>query len=384
MSSIRRKPHCALFFVFLLTVIPVSATAHAEKYHSVTIQNTTPRVDTEGNVIDAHDGCMQFFNGRYYLYGTAYGKTAGYTINNRFRIYSSSNLVSWRYEGELLKQPEDGVYYRPYVAYNAITRKYVLWFNWYKKLWNGQVGVATSDTPVGPFHIVNADVQLSQAKDRPGDGSLFVDDDSSAYFIYTTIGQDHAIRIEKLSQDYLSSSGEASAVLGTNCEAPAMFHRGSFYYAIFDRTCCFCKEGSGARVMIATSPLGPYQQINNINRDAKNRPIIHAQQTYIARLKTNTGEQYIWMGDMWLSRSDGIKGHDLQYWSSPLKFDANGGIKPFVYESSWSAFVRVGRKEKSLRTDRYVWPQKHDPNVIRTDACYGTPLDEEGTPMSAK
>ena len=171
-------PRNSAFFLSLLVLslcLPAAMSlAQPAKFRSVTIQNTVPRRDVDGNVIDAHDGCLHFYAGRYYLYGTAYGKTAGYTINNRFRVYSSADLERWTYEGELLKSPPDGVYYRPYVAYNQRTRKYVLWYNWYRKLWDGEVGVATSDTPVGPFTIVNTHVELSQAKDHPGDGSLFV------------------------------------------------------------------------------------------------------------------------------------------------------------------------------------------------------------------
>lgn len=375
----------ALLFVPLLLVCitPRSAAAQAPGFRSVTIQNTVPRRDTQGNVIDAHDGCLRFFAGRYYLYGTAYGKTAGYTINSRYRVYSSSDLEHWTFEGELLKSPPDGVYYRPYVAYNALTRKYVLWYNWYRKLWDGQVGVATSDTPVGPFTIANDDVQLSQAKDRPGDGSLFVDEDNTAYFIYTAIAQDHSIRVERLTPDYLSSTGEVSPVLAKGCEAPSIFRRGASYYAVFDTTCCFCTEGSGARVFVATHPLGPYTQIGNINRDANGKPTIPAQQTFIATVQTPDGPVYLWMGDEWNSRPDGIKGHDLQYWGPPLKFAADGSILPLENTPSWTVSVALGQS-RSGATARYVWPQKRDPHPIRTDACLGTPLNERGEPVAAK
>ena len=194
-------------------------------YTPITVINFQPRRDLAGETIDAHDGCLQFFGGRYYLYGTAYGKTDGYGINNRFRVYSSPDLMRWTYEGELLKSPPTGTYYRPYVAFNARTHKDVLWYNWYPKLWDGQDGVAVSDTPVGPFEIANGNVRLTQSAQPPGDGSLFVDDDGAGYFIYTTIGRNHSIRVEKLTPDYLSSAGEVSAVLAEGCEAPVLFRR---------------------------------------------------------------------------------------------------------------------------------------------------------------
>lgn len=237
MNLIERKARAyhsilgSLYFILTLSGCALSLTqpafAHRDRTVLATIRNDQPRRDQDGNILDAHDGCLQFFAGRYYLYGTAYGKTAGYTINNRFRVYSSADLEHWTYEGELLKAPPDGVYYRPYVVYNGRTHKYVLWYNWYKSLWNGQVGVATSDNPIGPFTIQNSDVQLSQEKNRPGDGSLFVDDDGTGYFIYTVIGEidgkDHTLFIEKLSPDFVSSTQEHSAPLGTGCEAPCLF-----------------------------------------------------------------------------------------------------------------------------------------------------------------
>jgi len=52
----------------------------------VKISNVEPRRDVQGNIIDAHDGCLQFFNGRFYLYGTAYGTNDGWGTANRYRV----------------------------------------------------------------------------------------------------------------------------------------------------------------------------------------------------------------------------------------------------------------------------------------------------------
>jgi hypothetical protein len=125
----RPLPHAvqtlAVGLTLLLSPAPHLALGQKPKYEKVTIHNDEPRRDNKGAIVDAHDGNLQFFNGRYYLYGTAYGETAGFSINNRFRVYSSADLEHWIYEGELLKAPTDGVYYRPYVVYNATTKKYV-------------------------------------------------------------------------------------------------------------------------------------------------------------------------------------------------------------------------------------------------------------------
>jgi hypothetical protein len=354
-----------------------SRQARPSEARMVAIDNTEPRRDLAGQIIDAHDGCLQFFEGRYYLYGTAYGNSAGFSINNRFRVYSSADLVRWIFEGELLKAPPDGVYYRPYVIFNPNTRKYVLWYNWYPKLWEGQVGIATSDSPVGPFTLVQSDVQVSQAKFRPGDGSLFADEDGTGYFIYTVIGQDHAIRVEQLKPDYLGSAGKVSEILGTDCESPVLFRRGNVYYALFDKCCCFCPVGSGARVFTASSALGPFTERMNINRQAGNgSPIVAAQQTWVARIPTSDGPAFVWMGDRWGSRLDGLKGHDLQFWSPPLKFAPDGSILPLEPAPGWKARVLVGGGSFAPLAP-YFWPKKRDPNPSKSDGCTGKPLSPE-------
>src|SRR6185312_14599524 len=84
--------HAAIFLCAAIFGLGVSVAqnvaAKRSAFRSVNINNTQPRRDINGEIIDAHDGCLQFFNGRYYLYGTAYGKTHGYSFNNRFRVYS--------------------------------------------------------------------------------------------------------------------------------------------------------------------------------------------------------------------------------------------------------------------------------------------------------
>ena len=303
------------------------------KSSSVTISNTRPRTDTTGNIVDCHDGCLQRFGERFYLYGTCYGTTDGFTKANRYRCYSSADLVTWTLEGNLLKNPGEGVHYRPYVVYHAAARRYVCWYNWYETLWEGQYGVAISDTPAGPFEVVERNAKVRHGK--PGDLSLFVNHDGTAYLIHTSIAEGHAIAIERLKDDYLGSTLEGSDDLARGCEAPAMFRRADTYYALFDKCCCFCTQGSGAQVHMARSPLGPYKFAGNINRDAADKPIVAAQQTYVARLPGADGPMYVWMGDRWGSRPDGVKGHDFQFWSEPLTFRADGSIEPLRWVDEW-------------------------------------------------
>ncbi|HPS54785.1 MAG TPA: family 43 glycosylhydrolase [Sedimentisphaerales bacterium] len=331
-------------FIILTLISPIFAT---DLPATITIQNTSPRLDIQGNVIDAHDGCLEFFDGKFYLFGTRYGNTDGFTQANRYVCYSSQDLVKWQFHGEILQNPPQGVYYRPYVKYNRKTKMYVLWYNWYPTLWDGQYGVAVSSSPAGPFVIQNDNVKVKHEK--PGDHGLFIDDNSNAYLIYTSIANDHGISIEKLSDDYLSSTLDSSGIFAKECEAVSMFKNNGIYYAVFDKCCCFCPEGTGAMVYTAKSPLGPYKLQGNINRNDSNQVIIAAQQTHIATIPALNGPIYIWMADRWGSRPDGIKGHDLQYWSGPLQFLSDGTIKKLNWQDSWTLELPANHDENNQR-----------------------------------
>jgi hypothetical protein len=359
-----------LEILILPLLITVSAVEN-EFPRTAVINNDQPRRDINGEIIDAHDGCLQFFDGQFYLYGTRYGNSDGFGNSNRYVCYSSPDLMHWTPHGEILKDAPPRLYFRPYVIFNKATRTYVLWYH------ADTYGVAISEHPEGPYTIRNPDIKVKwnvntnaqiavkENAGKVGDLGLFVDDDGTAYIAYVHArghgmafnGKNEPVPIcqigvEKLTPDYLGSTMQSSDLIGENCESPALFKRGSTYYLLFDNTCRFCTNGTGARVYTAKAPLGPYLYRGNINvqgqsasdvpasktRLSKGRPncIIKAQQTHVAVLPSRVGLVYLWMGDRWGSRPDGIKGHDFQYWSSPLRFDNDGMIKQLQWEDHWT------------------------------------------------
>jgi hypothetical protein len=340
------------------------AAAPPGSFQKVVIDNANPRRDLAGNILDAHDGCLKLFNGKYYLYGTRYGKADGWGKTNQYAVYSSPNLKDWTDEGVILKDLPPKPYYRPYVVYNENTHKYVLWYNDDEKM-----GVATADRPEGPFTEQSNDVPLKHRD--TGDLGLFVDNDGTAYVTYSYgDGGDYKktfpiskepiphnqIVVEQLTADYLGSTGRVTQPVAGNSEAPALFRRGDLYYLLFDNTCAICSAGTGVRVYIAQSPLGPFIYKGNINRagpQSRDLPspwtfpgsgrkdvIIKAQQTYVAVLPGPGGEQYLWMGDRWGSAPDGIMGHNFQYWGV-LSFDPDGMIQQLRNHDDWTIEVPV-------------------------------------------
>jgi hypothetical protein len=360
----------------LLVVFAFYYIRQAAKTVTATISNTEPRRDVTGQIIDAHRGCLQLFNGIFYLYGTAFGTNQdGAAEGLTFVVYSSPDLQKWTYAGKLLKDPPDGFYSRAFIVFNPTTRKYVAWYSWFPKLWNGQAGIAVSDTPTGPFVVVRPKAHLIGK--RPGDGSLFVDDDGTGYYIYTDMQEGYALRVEQLTPDFLDTDGKSSNIMAEGSEAPVLFRRKNIYYALCGPLCPDCPEGSEVQVFTSDSPLGPFStklSLNINHRDvndaadssaasdtftnrpgnafptestsgsngsmvlinrATSNPNIPVQETWVLKLPAGDDSDYVWIADRWGSAPDGVKAHDLQYWS-PLQFSDDGQILPLKKVRKWN------------------------------------------------
>ena len=73
-AATRHTSHCIRYqlmkFPVVVLLVLLSVSTHAK---NVTIYNDRPRLDVDGNVVDAHDGVILFHNGTFFLYGERYG-----------------------------------------------------------------------------------------------------------------------------------------------------------------------------------------------------------------------------------------------------------------------------------------------------------------------
>lgn len=172
----------------------------------VTIDNIHPRLDTDGNIVDAHDGSLLLdpVSGRFFLYGTHYqhcplvpappspgdcvNKSCGW-FGNTFAAYSSATLESgtWRLESPnivpgMATNNSGDTYFMPNVLYNAFTRTYVLAFNSQNP--KQAALIASSLAPSGPFTILG-DLNLTYGCESQLD--LWLDPaDGAAYARYNS------------------------------------------------------------------------------------------------------------------------------------------------------------------------------------------------------
>ena len=283
----------------------------------VTIRNDEPRVDTNGHIVDAHDGMILAVGSppTYYLYGERYGNTTGmypWVAAPTVVVYTSPDLTTWMYRGPLLLNTTSPTQWIPNVMYDPRSARFILWYG------VGDWGVAVSQNGIN-FTVVHEHESSRLGGQTDGTG-IFIDDDGTGYVIFAALvdspGESgHVVSIERLANDYLSSSlvNVSGFFPDGLVESPALFKRGSIYYATYGQCCCACRGGGGIVVFTASSVLGPWtrqQPHSDVNcvdaaspicRDTS-RYVFNAQWWGVSLIPTSGGgTSYVFTGRRWLS-----------------------------------------------------------------------------------
>lgn len=217
--------------------------------------------DDRGEVINAHGGGILYADNKYYWFGEKRGAHKQEGVN----VYSSEDLYNWKFEGlALAPNDEDStsdiakgcLMERPKVIYNSKTKKYVMWFHLelrgqgYKA---ARAGVAVSDNVTGPYKFINS---FRPNGNMSRDMNLFVDEDGSAYHIYSS-RENYDLRIAKLTDDFLAVTTRDSMLFSKHREAPALFKYKNKYYLITSAATGW--RPNKATMHAASSLFGPWR-----------------------------------------------------------------------------------------------------------------------------
>lgn len=338
-------------------------------------------LDNDGVHINAHGGGILYDNGKYYWFGEH--KTegdAGNMANVGVHCYSSDNLYDWMDEGIALEVMPEGsgsdiekgcILERPKVIYNAKTGKYVMWFHLEPKgagYTGAKSGVAVSDKVTGPYRFIEAvrpnagywpfnySEEQKNIPDRTADAAftggslsapadslnivkrdfaggqmardmtLFVDDDGTAYHIYSS-EENSTLHIAKLSDDYTKHTGEYGRFfVGRFMEAPAVFKKDGKYYMMMSG--CTGWSPNEARSAVSESIFGDWKELGNPCIGDGNELTFRSQSTYI--LSVQGKDQFIYMGDRWTPEN----AIDGRYIWLPIRFEGERFI--LEWKDSWS------------------------------------------------
>lgn len=204
------------------------------------------------------DPDIRVFGDTYYIYPTS-DKPDWQTTD--FSCWSSKDLVHWKNEGVILDVAHNLSWanikaWAPTIV--ARNGKYYLYF-----VANGRIGVATSDSPNGPFADALGrpliDAKTAAFPTYPIDPDVFIDDDGQAYLYY---GNGHLAAV-KLNPDMISLDGTPVEITPKDVAQP--FREGIFvikrkglYYFMWSVDDA---QSDNYRVAYGTSrsPLGPIE-----------------------------------------------------------------------------------------------------------------------------
>lgn len=325
----------------------------------------------DGKHINAHGGNIINYKGTYYWYGEMRSATGRPYSSLGVSLYTSNDLQNWTNRGLVLpvadrKTIEENaasspnlsdieggcIIERPKVVYNAKTKKFVMWFHLELKgkgYTAARYGIATSDTPTGPFRFIrsgrvnageypigfslpdttelrrlSASPEMQESwrpewrkqvergmylmRDLDGgqmarDMTIFVDDDGKAYHIYSS-EENMTIHIAQLTDDYMAHNGcFVRVAAGGQNEAPTIFKKDGVYWMITSG--CTGWNPNAARLFTAKNIFGPWKQLGNPCRGEGADKTFGAQGNYIYKVATAKerklfgGADFVFMADIW-------------------------------------------------------------------------------------
>lgn len=265
--------------------------------------------DSDGNHIQAHGGGVVKFGDMYYWYGEQRRKGVELEDFRYVSCYSSKDLMNWKFEGDVLKlskpdpiltdsvKGKKWVLERPKVYYNEKTEKFVMYMHidgtlqGTTKGYNyAKVGVATSDSPTGPFSFVRLFRPLGK---ESRDIGQFVDDDGSAYLIFEC-RPERGFHIAKLSDDYLDVE-KSVCFIQSRLEGGAIVHYDGLYYVIGSGLTAWRPNPN--KVATAKSLAGPWSEFEDIAPAETNT--YSSQSTYLLKVTGEKKTTVIFMADRW-------------------------------------------------------------------------------------
>jgi arabinoxylan arabinofuranohydrolase len=185
------------------------------------------------------DPAVLVHDGEVYFYCSNDNENAlegGYAMKSLVCV-SSRDLKNWTDHGEVFEVTKDAPWASRSWAPSVIERdgKIFLYFG----NGGGGIGVASSDSPTGPFKEPLGHELVSWSTPGAGgpnmwlfDPAAFIDDDGQAYLYFGGNG-DNNVRVIKLNRDMISVSGEAQPMT-----APAFFeaswmnkYQGTYYFS---------------------------------------------------------------------------------------------------------------------------------------------------------
>lgn len=285
----------------------------------------------DGEHIDSHGGNIIYVESEqtYYWYGEHRGTPRGASC------YSSRDLYNWKYEGVVFEKGEIQVFERPKVIYDEANKKYVMWFHFdNSKYLTAELGVATSDSPTGPFIV--QDHYRPNGHESRDIGMYFEPDTKKGYIGYAADHINKTVRMVELADDYLSTTTN-DVDIEAHCEGPGILKKDGKFYLLTSG--CSGWTPNPATYYTAENIMGPYTKHGNpFVGDAGNNSF-NSQPCFIFKIP-GYKDAYLYMGDRW----NGGGKPDSEYVFLPITITEEGEMEIHWY-TEWDLSMFTPEKK---------------------------------------
>ena len=289
--------------------------------------------------------------GKYYLYPTTDGEEQWQ--NHDFRCYSSTDLKTWQYEGVLMDLKTDCQWAKKGAwAPCIIERKYgkgkkTHYKYFYYFVGDGQIGVAVSDSPTGPFKdalgrpLITKQHPALKNGGAPIDPDVFQDPKTGKYYLYwgngTLVCSELNDDMTSIKRDHVLFSRKEKQKFNYN-EAPYVFFRDGRYYFTWSENDTRSKNYR-VRYLISDSPTelvrdgqpATVEKTILLQRDDSNQ--IYGTGHHAVLQKPGTDEWFIVYHRFLRPRAaklDWSAGYNRETCIDPLHFNADGTLQPVI------------------------------------------------------
>lgn len=300
---------------------------------------------------------------KYYWYGVHYEEADTYRNNPSVTLpnatfksvscYSSTDLVNWTFEKDVLTKAETNKTEKTWVgrlgvAYIKELKKYALLVQH-----GNQVLITVSDSPTGDFtwhQRINMKSMIGTS--NTGDQTVFTDEDTGKSYLVYSYGQGrNKIYVSEIGvkQGKVNLLDCTQIFKGESREGNCMFKYNNKYYMFASNI--YGWDASHAYYLVANDIRGPYLPTNEmLVMDGASQDYAHVTQTgFFVNVKGSEQETVVYCGDRWANFAGNGLGYNQWF---PISFN---GKKPYFNSlSSWNLDVKTG-----------TWSVAEDNNYVK-------------------
>jgi len=297
------------------------------------IRNGTIWHDTSGNEIWCNGGHMIREGSTFYWVG--YETRPGQSFWNT-KLYSSNNLVDWRFENNILRKEAEfavlGWAGRPGLVYNHATKRYVVIFeassrDWYRH----KVGFASCSTINVRYQFER--YQYPEENRSTGDQSVYQEGDD-AYLVTVLDHPDqmphnYSLAIFKLSWDFLSVESKVfEGFENGGREAPHIIKMGDIYYWFTSGLMGW--NSTATMYTTANSLSGPWLELKPLATDPDSPDSFNTQHDFVIPVTGSERTTYLYVGDRYSQHHGKGTGRNIFL---PLVWE--DGVPKLKWYESW-------------------------------------------------